>query len=252
LVCALLYFILEAALPDPIIGVTTSQEKNAQGHAIFALLRAYVDALVQAGGIPVLIPSSLNEEAAHSLFRCLDGILFTGGGDIAVDRFNGESHPRIDGVDKERDSIELVLLKTFIEGKKPFFGICRGFQLITVGLGGTLYTHIEDQKPGAQRHDFSPDFPRNYLAHNVKLENGSRLRNIIAENNISVNSLHHQGAKDIPGALIATAFAPDGLVEAVELPDHPFGVAVQWHPEWLTDQASTRRLFRSFVAAARV
>lgn len=239
-------------MADPLIGVTTYQGKNAQGYAIFGLLRAYIDALVQAGGIPVLIPASLKEEAAHCLFLRLDGILFTGGGDIAVDRFNGVSHPRVDGVDKERDSIELALLRTFIEGKKPFLGICRGFQLITVGLGGTLYTHIEDQKPGAQRHDYYPDFPRNYLAHNVKLENGSHLRNIFTENIISVNSLHHQGAKDIPGALNATAFAPDGLVEAVELPDHPFGVAVQWHPEWLTDQASTRRLFRSFVEAASI
>ena len=239
-------------MADPIIGVTTYQGTNAQGHAILALLRAYVDALVQAGGIPVLIPSSLKEEAAHALFLRLDGILFTGGGDIAVDRFDGQAHPRVDGVDEERDSIELALLKNFTEGKKPFFGICRGFQLITVGLGGTLYTHIEDQKPGAQRHDYYPDFPRNFLAHKVKLENGSLLRKIFTEDEIAVNSLHHQGAKEIPELLTATAFAPDGLVEAVELPDHPFGVAVQWHPEWLTDQASTRRLFRSFVAAASI
>jgi len=241
---------MEGILPDPIIGVTTYQGNNTQGHAIFALLRAYVEALVQAGGIPLLIPSNLHEKGVHSLFLRLDGILFTGGGDIDVDRFNGALHPRVDGVDKERDTIELALLKTFVEGKKPIFGICRGFQLITVGLGGTLYTHIEDQKPGAQKHDYSPDFPRNYLAHKVELHNGSRLRKIMAEDELSVNSLHHQGAKDIPGTLIATAFAPDGLVEAVELPDHPFGLAVQWHPEWLTDQASTRRLFQSFVSAA--
>ena len=252
MVCALLYLsFLEASLADPLIGVTTYQGKNAQGLAIIALLRAYVDALVQAGSIPVLIPSCLNEESARSLFLHLDGLLFTGGGDIAIDRFNGEPHSRIDGVDNERDAIELALLRTFIKGRKPFLGICRGFQLTMVGLGGTLYTHIEDQKPGAQRHDFYPDFPRNYLAHNVKLRNGSRLRKIIGEEVISVNSLHHQGAKDIPGSLTTTAIAPDGLVEAVELTDYPFGVAVQWHPEWLPDQASTRRLFRSFVAAAR-
>lgn len=237
-------------MADPIIGVTTYQDTNAQGHPIFALLRAYSDALVQAGGIPVLIPVSLEESSIQALLDRLDGILFTGGGDIAIDRFNGEPHPRVDGVDAERDSVELMLLEYCVNGKKPFLGICRGFQLINVGLGGTLYTHIEDQKPDAQRHDYYPDFPRNFLAHDVELKIGTSLRRIIGKRILSVNSLHHQGAKDIPEALIPSAYSPDGLVEAVELRHHPYGIAVQWHPEWLTDQPSARRLFQSFVLAA--
>jgi putative glutamine amidotransferase len=234
----------------PIIGVTTYQGKNDNDLPIVALLRAYVDALIEAGGVPVLIPSSLTDATRQVLYGRLDGILFTGGGDIALDRFNGEPHPCVGSVDTKRDSIELALLDTLVHDEKPFLGICRGFQVIIVELGGTLYTHIEDQMPGALKHDYYPDFPRTYLAHKVKVENGSRLADILGETDLSVNSLHHQGAKDMPIALTPAAHAPDGLVEAVELLNHPFGIAVQWHPEWLTDQPATRRLFRKFVEAA--
>jgi putative glutamine amidotransferase len=234
----------------PIIGVTTYQGKNDNGLPIVTLLGAYIDALVQAGGVPVLIPSRLTDEIRRSLCGRLDGILFTGGGDIALDRFNGEPHPSVDNVDLERDSIELSLLDTLVHGEKPFLGICRGFQLINIGLGGTLYTHIEDQMPNALKHDFYPSFPRNHLAHKVIIVGGTHLANILGETRLSVNSLHHQGAKVIPSALKPAAYALDGLVEAVEIPNHPFGIAVQWHPEWLTNQPATQRLFRAFVEAA--
>jgi putative glutamine amidotransferase len=238
-------------MTDPLIGVTTYQVANAQGHIISALLRAYTDAVLLAGGIPLLIPSSFPEEHAQALVKRLDGILFTGGGDISLERFNGEPHPSIDGVDPERDSIELALLKIVIEEEKPFLGICRGFQLINIGLGGTLYTHISDQKPGALKHDYYPNYLRNYPAHEVELVSGTQLRTIFDTKNILVNSLHHQGAKDIPGGLVRAGVAPDGLVEAIELANHPYGLAVQWHPEWLTDQPTNAKLFKSFVEAAR-
>jgi len=237
-------------MPYPIIGVTTYQGKNAAGFPIVALLRAYVDALVLAGGVPILIPSSISDKSRKVICRRLDGILFTGGGDISLDWFNGESHPSLDGVDAERDSIELALLDNLVHDGKPFLGICRGFQVIIVGFGGTLYTHIEDQMPGALKHDYYPQFPRTHLAHKVTVNGGSQLANILGETDLSVNSLHHQGAKVIPATLKPVAFAPDGLVEAVELPNHPFGLAVQWHPEWLTNQPVSRRLFRAFVGAA--
>jgi len=234
----------------PMIGITTYQGKNDMGYPILALLRAYVDALVRADCVPVLIPVNLTGEYIPVLYERLDGILFTGGGDIGLNYFRGVSHPRVEGIDPERDSIELSLLNTFVGGRKPFLGICRGFQVMVVGLGGTLYTHIDDQMPGAQEHDY-PDFPRTYLAHKVRIESGTRLANILGETNISVNSMHHQGAKDIPKELKPVAFAPDGLIEAIELPDHPFGIGVQWHPEWLIDQPATQKLFRAFVGAAK-
>lgn len=236
----------------PLIGVTTYQGKNEQDLPIVSLLRAYVDALVQAGAVPVLIPSNLAAGTCRTLCGQLDGILFSGGGDIAFDGSGSEPNPRVVDMDIERDSIELSLLDTIVHDKKPFLGICRGLQVINVGLGGTLYTHIPNQIPEALKHDYYPDFPRTYLAHKVKVESGTYLENILGETDLYVNSLHHQGAKIIPSALKPAAYAPDGLVEAVEMPNHPFGIAVQWHPEWLTDQQAMRRLFRAFVEATRI
>jgi putative glutamine amidotransferase len=244
-----LYFCGET-VSRPIIGVTTYQGKNDNGLPIHALLRAYVEAIMQAGGVPLLIPSCLDVEALHTLFERTDGFLFTGGGDIATERFNGEPHPSVYGVDTERDSAEFTLLDKLVSEQKPFLGICRGFQMVNVGLGGTLYTDIGYQFPKSVKHDYFPDFPRSYLAHQVKIEVGSRLANLMGVTELVVNSLHHQGAKDVPAKLKPVAFAPDGLVEAFELRDHPFGIAVQWHPEWLTDQPATRRLFQAFINAA--
>ena len=235
----------------PVIGLTTYSGKNEQDSPIMALTSAYVDALIAAEAAPVLIPSALPQNVCRELFDRLDGILFTGGGDVHPDCFHGEAHPSINGVDIGRDDLELYLLGMAVEEKKPFLGICRGLQLITVGLGGTLYTHIPEQLPGAQKHDFYEDYPRNFLAHPVRLVEGTLLAGILNGMNLSVNSMHHQGAKDIPNVLRPTAVAPDGLVEGIELPDHPFGLAVQWHPECMIDQPSSSQLFRAFVDAAR-
>jgi putative glutamine amidotransferase len=234
----------------PIIGLTSYQGKNEQGFPIIALLKAYVNAIVLAGRIPLLIPSSLPEKVLKTVFKRTDGILFTGGGDIAEDRFGGEPHRQISNVDHERDSIEISILDGLIRDKKPFLGICRGLQVINVGLGGTLYTHIDDQMTYALKHDYHSGFPRAYLAHEVKIEKASYLGDILDTNILSVNSLHHQGIKDLSELLRPVAFAPDGLVEAVELPGHPFGMAVQWHPECLFDQPASQRLFQGFVQAA--
>jgi putative glutamine amidotransferase len=191
----------------------------------------------------------IHEDGCDSLYVRLDGILFSGGGDIAIERFSGDAHPRVDDLDLERDSVELKMLKAAAEDVKPFLGICRGCQVMNVALGGTLYTHLQDQLPNSLDHAY-PGNMRTVLVHEVKLEEGTHIADVMGEPILKVNSLHHQGLKDIAPALRVTGYAPDGLVEAVELPDHPFGLAVQWHPEWLTDQESTRNLFRKFVEAA--
>jgi putative glutamine amidotransferase len=244
-------FSYEGKMSSPVIGLTTYNEKNKHGFPIAALQYKYITALTQAGGTPVMIPSILlKEDALGSLLERLDGLLLTGGGDIAIDRFRGESHPRVDGVDPDRDAVELTLLQAAEESGIPFLGICRGFQVVNVALGGTLFTHIQDQFPGAIKHDYDSNSQRMLLAHKVFVEKASHLAGILGEIELEVNSLHHQGVKDLSAALRPAGYAPDGLVEAVELPGHPFGLAVQWHPEWLTDQPVTRRLFRAFVDAA--
>lgn len=232
-----------------IIGITTNNTTNSYGQPIVLLQRAYVKAVMDAGGVPLLIPSLVAEDGWDAVYSRLDGVLFSGGGDISLDYFRGDLHPRIDDVDLERDSVEVKMVQAAASDGKPFLGICRGIQMINVALGGTLYTHIPDQLPNALDHDY-PGNKRTVLVHEVKIEEGTHVAEIYGDPIIQVNSLHHQGLKDIAASLRVAGHSPDGLVEAVELPDHPFGLAVQWHPEWLTDQESTRNLFRKFIQAA--
>ncbi len=234
---------------SPIIGITANTVHNAYGQSGVQLLQAYIDAITDAGGVPVVIPSSLAKGGWEALYDRLDGILFSGGGDIAIERFGGEPHPRVDDIDLDRDAVELNLLHAAAAGGKPFLGICRGCQLINVALGGTLYTHLPDQLPGALDHA-KPGNMRTLLVHEVQVEEGTLIANVLGEPIVRVNSHHHQGLKDIAPDLRVAGRAPDGLVEAIELPEHPFGMGVQWHPEWLGFQESTRNLFREFVAAA--
>lgn len=233
----------------PLIGITTNQSKNANGQPTVMLMQSYVNAVLQAGGVPVLIPSLILEDDWEIAYSRLDGILFSGGGDIGLEYSPGEPHPRIDEVDLRRDAIELNLVRAAVSDGKPFLGICRGCQVVNVALGGTLYTHIPDQFPNALDHSY-PGNMRTVLVHEVKIDEGTRMAEIFGEPILRVNSLHHQGLKDIATSLRVAGHAPDGLVEAVELPNHPFGMAVQWHPEWLTDQDGTRELFRKFVEVA--
>ncbi len=233
-----------------LIGLTTNDDFNSAGNPYATVSAHYIAAVIQAGGTPLLIPNQLSEAGRMEIFDRLDGILFTGGGDVATEIFRGVDHPKVDGVDPERDALELPLARAAAQGGKPFLGICRGLQVINVALGGTLYTHIADQHPGAIKHDWHDGFPRNHLAHPVRLEEGSHMAEVCGEPLLQVNSLHHQGIKDLAPGLKAVGFTPDGLIEAIELPEHRFGLAVQFHPEWLTEHESARRLFKAFVEAA--
>jgi len=236
----------------PIIGITTYSTQNANGNPISAVAEHYIRAVLQAGGLPVLLPNALADAPNFpNLYARLDGILLTGGGDIAPELYCAPMHPKVSGVEAERDALEMALVQALVRDGKPFLGVCRGLQALNVSLGGSLYTHIPEQVETDLRHDCYPELPRNYLAHPVRVEEGSRFASIVGEPLLQVNSLHHQAIRDLAAGLQPVAFAPDGLVEAVELPEHPFGLAVQWHPECLTNQPSSVRLFASFVQAAK-
>ena len=241
-------------MTPPLIGITTYRTNNSAGNPILALGENYVQAISQAGGIPVLVPLGLPEAQLTSLTARLDGFLFSGGGDLDPARFGMESRPEVKGVDPDRDRVEIQMVQTAVSEGLPFLGICRGLQVINVALGGTLYMHIADEHPQAIKHDYSSDWPRDHLPHSVRVDPDSRLAAILGTTTPGVNSLHHQGIRDLAAGLQATGWAPDDLIEAIELPDHRFGLAVQWHPEWLTNQAAAKRpvraLFRTFVEAA--
>ena len=235
----------------PIIGITTGHSKNDHGLQQIHLLRSYVDATIKAGGVPIIIPPELPEENWKALYEKLDGIIFSGGADIDPKRFNGEDHPAVQGVDSERDTLELSLIDHTVEKEKPFLAICRGFQLLNIALGGTLYTHISDQFENSLQHSTPRDQARDTLAHEIRVEEGTHLAEILGKPILKVNSWHHQGVKDIPPQLKITAHSSDGLVEAMELPEHPFAIAVQWHPEWMPEDNAMQNLFKTFVKAAQ-
>ena len=232
------------------IGVTTARSLNSK-IPVISVTQAYIQAVLRAGGQPVLLPIGLTSKDLDELLPDLDGILLTGGGDIDPQRFNGAPHPRVYDIDIDRDNLEIELVQRAAQQQIPFLGICRGIQVINVALGGTLFTHVADQLPGALRHDWYPDIPRDTLAHGVEVQPGSLLAAVTGSTALKVNSLHHQGLKDTAPALQAIAVAPDGLTEAVELPGHPFGLGVQWHPEWMPEIDTAQAIFRAFTAAVR-
>jgi putative glutamine amidotransferase len=238
-------------MPAPIIGVTSNLLSAGNGRiASVAVGEAYIQSVLRAGGIPVIIPVGLSEPELRLLLSRLDGILLTGGGDIDPARFDGVPHPRVYDVDPRRDDLEIRLVQQAAERGTPFLGICRGIQAINVALGGSLYTDLADHLPGSLKHDHFPDIPRNFLAHEVAVTPESKLAKILGGSAFQVNSLHHQGVQRLAPGLTASAFAPDRVVEAVELQGHPFGIGVQWHPEWLQELAPQRQLFQALVAAA--
>ncbi len=237
-------------MSTPLIGVTMTRSTSKYGYPILTITEAYTQALIRSGACPVMIPLGLSETVLQDLFPVLDGILFTGGGDVHPDQYGSQMHPLVGEVDRDRDRIEIFLLHECMRRQMPFLGICRGLQVINVALGGSLYEDVLEQKPAGMRHSYFPEFPRDYLAHSVEIEPGSRLFEILGESAPKVNSLHHQGIKDLAPGLSASAFAPDGLVEAFELPAYRFGLGVQWHPEWLPQEASMDVLLRKFIQVA--
>ena len=240
----------------PLIGCSTYPKVLAQDPPIhvFSLMTSYIDAIKQAGGVPIMIPLGLSHEDLQVVFARIDGLLLPGGGDIEPKRYNGNGfNANLRDVSPLRDEQEIWLAQAAVREQKPLLAICRGLQVFNVALGGTLWEDINDQTRGGLEHDYYERYPRNYLPHTVAIEPDSRLAATLGKTQSRVNSLHHQGIRDLAPALAAVAVAPDGLIEGVEVSDHPFALAVQWHPENLiADDPAMLDLFRGLTAAASV
>jgi len=145
-----------------------------------------------------------------------------------------------------------VVARRAVSDDLPLLAICRGHQVLNVALGGTLYQDIATQNPRALRHNFHPEYPYNHLGHEVRIEPGTHLADILGAGRLEVNSFHHQSAKDVARDFRVTASAPDGVVEAIEARDKRFVIGVQWHPEELVeDDPRMKHLFEAFVSEAR-
>jgi putative glutamine amidotransferase len=237
-------------MAKPLIGITANKIVQANNLERSALNESYIKAVLKAGGIPVIIPTGITPDLFDELLGHVGGVLFTGGVDINPACYGEATIPEVDEADDARDQMEIPMVKWVVQNKKPFFGICRGCQMINVALGGTLYTHLYGQFPDALQHTRYPNLPRNLLAHTVQVDGNSTLKHVLGNELVDVNSLHHQGVRTLAAGLKAVAYAPDGLIEGLELPGHPFGIAVQWHPEELIDQAAMLNLFQALVNAS--
>jgi putative glutamine amidotransferase len=233
----------------PLIGITIHPQTAPDREELDILLEGAVNGVERAGGLPLLIPLGLQNETLRKLYSQIDGLLLTGGGDIHPERYGAVLTSHIDGVDAERDRTEFALVDMLVEDDKPFFGICRGTQVVNVGMGGTLYRDVSEH-PNAIKHTYYPDLPNDLRPHEIKIEEDSLLAKVIGQPVLFVNSLHHQAIKDVATGLRITAVAPDGMIEAIEAPERTFGLGVQWHPESLLDAPEMMALFEAFVEAS--
>lgn len=225
----------------PTIGITTSGQHSTGN---FCLRREYVEAVRSGGGIPILLPPG--EPNLAAILDQVDGLIFSGGGDIDPAIYNGSSHLKIYNVDPERDFFELALAKLVLSTSIPVLGICRGLEVLVVATGGSLVSHIPDKFGEAVVHRADQSHS---VEHSVQIIPGSILSTIVGTTT-KVMSWHHQAASSVPLEWCITAHAADGVIEALEHKHHPWAIAVQWHPE-LINNPQQRQIFQAFVAAAR-
>ena len=245
-------------MPRPLIGVTTQTLQAIDGipeglPQSVVMNQRYYHAVAMAGGAPVLIPLLDDVETLRAIYDRADGILIPGGVDVDPTVFGEKPHERLGRIDPARDRVEIQLAKWAVEDRKPLLGLCRGLQVINVALGGTLYQDLEAQYPNAIKHDYFPNYgySRDHLAHEIAVEPGSRLRHALIDSSVPVNSMHHQGIKALGRSLVATAIAPDALIEAAESASDSYVVGVQWHPEvFELAEPSSGELFSDFIAAS--
>ena len=237
---------------QPIIGIPCfSMIRPDTGRPIYASNQTYVEAVLRAGGAPILIPPLANKPALGVIQDQLDGLLLAGGADLDPSLYGERPLPECQSPDPERDAMELAIARWALDQGLPVFGVCRGMQLLNVACGGTLYQHVPAECPDALDHE-QPGQARSHIAHDISVQPDSLLAGILGDLHPGVNSFHHQAVHQVGRGLRVTASAEDGIIEAMEMPEAAaFVLAVQYHPEELEAvDIGSHRLFLAFVQAA--
>ncbi|MHB9093120.1 MAG: gamma-glutamyl-gamma-aminobutyrate hydrolase family protein [Eubacteriales bacterium] len=229
----------------PLIGISCSYD---QKEGRYFLNEAYVEAVIGAGGIPVILPGAGSVKTVTPYFEAVKGLILAGGGDVDPAYFNEEPHPSLGEITPDRDRFEMILIKAALRRNIPVLGICRGIQILNIACGGTVIQHIPSEIRKPLKH--SQSAPRWYPTHRVLLDKASRLSQIMTTTTIRVNSFHHQAIRDPAPGFKIVATSRDGVIEAIEHSKHRFVVGVQWHPECLTEKdRKSRLLFKAFIEA---
>jgi putative glutamine amidotransferase len=233
-------------MTKPLIGIGSDvAQKKGERDRAFAYT-TYVDSLRRAGAVPVVIPPQ--PENAAELVEDLDGLLLAGGDDCDPAVYGEERHPSTEPMDPRRQSNDLSLARAARERGIPTLGICLGVQVMNVAAGGTL---IQDIATAMETDIDHASEPADRHRHEVFIESNTQLAGILGARELNVNSSHHQAIGSVADGLRVTAHAPDGVIEGLEDPSHPFYVGVQWHPEDMPREESASALFGAFVEAAR-
>ena len=229
----------------PRIGLTLDAEDGA---GQYFLGRAYVDAVLAAGGLPILLPHA--REAAAAYLALLDGLVVTGGFFDVPPELYGEERREACGVTRPgRTAFEKEVLEAALAARMPVLGVCGGMQLLNVVRGGTLYQDLP-QDAGIRGHE--QPAPKDVPSHEVVVQPGTQLAALVGAGSLQVNSTHHQAIREPGAGVLVSARAPDGVAEAIELPDLPFALGVQWHPEAVArHEPRHAALYRGLVAVAR-
>lgn len=214
------------------------------------MLRGYMKGIEIAGGIPVMLPLTDDDESIERLADAFDGFLFTGGPDIAPERYGQERLPVCGEALPDRDAHETKLLAAVLKRNKPVLGICRGLQMINTALGGTLYQDLPTQHPSEITHRMQK--PYDQVWHEVNLVEDAPLKELLGKDRTGVNSCHHQAILDLAPGLAPMAWSVDGLIEAVYRPEDSFLWAFQWHPEFSYKvNADSVKIFNAFVSSMK-
>jgi putative glutamine amidotransferase len=235
----------------PLIAITAGEIHNQiepWSPVTYGQSYTYVDAIVHAGGTPIIVPFTDDMQVLRQLYELVGGILFAGGEDPDPALYGETPLPHMGTVSKRRDKLELQLLGWALADQKPLLGICRGMQLLNIHLGGTLYQDIPVQLPDASDHNSSTKRKSLVdIAHTLRVDEHSQLAKVLRSTTVGANTHHHQAIKTLGQGLVANAWSEDGLIEGIELPGARLAIGVQSHPESL--EATAEPLWRHFFKA---